>query len=322
MTSHQEIEVINHNAFGFKVFLVSIIYRAPHLHKDFEISCVLEGTLEVSIMGKVRQVHEGELFVVNPYEVHELKSIEKVLLLSLQISREFFLKSIPKIEGVLFSEHFITFSKIRENFQKCQNLSQKLIDLTYFSLKNTKNWELLSYSLIFSLFYDLFNICGTRLLSAKARFSNHSRIQRIIKLVEQIDTHYNSKLLLSDLAERENLSLHYLSHFFKENFGMSFLDYLFKIRCEQAKFLLMNTDNSLLDICYSCGFSDPKYFNKRFSFLYGCTPKEYRKENKNTVQVHSVSKKSSQQFLSDSYSVQLLEKHRKENSIGRCSFSR
>ncbi|MFQ9704031.1 MAG: helix-turn-helix domain-containing protein [Enterocloster clostridioformis] len=80
------------------------------------------------------------------------------------------------------------------------------------------------------------------------------------------------------LPWKEDLSLTYLSHFFKEYLGIPFQEYLAKIRCEKARQLLLLTDFPLLDICMSCGFSDSKYFNSGFRrqhrlFPQGVPPK-------------------------------------------------
>ena len=81
---------------------------------------------------------------------------------------------------------------------------------------------------------------------------------------------------LSEVAEKMGYSMSYLSHFIKECFGISFQEYLMILRCEKARQLLHTTKLPQLDICESCGFSDPKYFKKSFYSLYGCFPKEYR----------------------------------------------
>ena len=74
-----------------------------------------------------------------------------------------------------------------------------------------------------------------------------------------------------------HVSLCYLSHFFTENFGISFQQYLAKIRCDKARRQLLLTDHSLLTVSIECGFSDPKYFNRAFAAQYGMTPRAYRK---------------------------------------------
>lgn len=55
------------------------------------------------------------------------------------------------------------------------------------------------------------------------------------------------------------------------------MDYLKKIRVENAKNLLLNTDQTVEDISYAVGYSDIKYFSRLFKKLTGLTPTEFRK---------------------------------------------
>lgn len=119
---------------------------------------------------------------------------------------------------------------------------------------------------------------------------------------------YPQKLLLSDIAKELELSLYYLSHFFKANFGISFQDYLARIRSEKARQLLLLTRQSLLDISISAGFSDPKYFNASFKKQYGCTPKEYRRQFKHAqLPDQQISMLTTQEFLSEEAGLILLD---------------
>ena len=107
----------------------------------------------------------------------------------------------------------------------------------------------------------------------------------------------------------DRLDLYYLSHFFKKCFGMTFQNYLLKIRCENARQLLLLSELSLLDISISSGFSDPKYFNKGFLQQYGCTPKEYRTNFKNKkLEAQQKFMLSTQEFLSETSSIIILDK--------------
>ena len=46
---------------------------------------------------------------------------------------------------------------------------------------------------------------------------------------------------------------------------------------QRAKELLINTNKKIYEICSDIGYSEPKYFIKRFHQIVGVTPKEYRK---------------------------------------------
>lgn len=46
-----EFEVISHGAADYKVFVVNLLYRTPHIHKDFEICLILEGSVRLLSRG-------------------------------------------------------------------------------------------------------------------------------------------------------------------------------------------------------------------------------------------------------------------------------
>lgn len=197
----REYEIISHVETNFKVFVVNLLYRAPHIHKDFELGLVLDGNISILLPGQTLFLQPGDFWLINPFQSHEIKADKPAL-------------------------------------------------------------------------------------------------------------------LLSDIAARENLSLYYLSHLFKETFGMPFQTYLLKIRCENARRLLLLTDLSLLDICISCGFSDPKYFNKGFRQQYQLSPKEYRQQFRHEkLPQQQKSMLTTQEFLSESASLVVLENaYRKSGS--------
>ena len=77
-------------------------------------------------------------------------------------------------------------------------------------------------------------------------------------------TIYSEPVRLSEIAEREGLTQTYLSHLFREQLHIPFQDYLGRLRLEAAMLLLRQSDTTLTDAAYACGFSDPKYLNQSF----------------------------------------------------------
>lgn len=269
----EEFEIISHEAVHFKVFLVNLLYRTPHIHKDFEICLVLDGSVTLRIPSGQIILHQNDIFITNPFQSHELEADTASLILSLQVSSAFFSDYFPQIEHIEFTSS-ITAETSDPDLQK--HLRRLMLDIaeSYFSQTNTS--FLKCAGCINDLFYHLFHNIPCKTISEKEKHLSLTKAKRIRSIISYIEAHYDRKLLLSDIAEQENLSLHYLSHFFKEWIGISFQDYLLKIRCEKARQLLLLTDLRLLDICMSCGFSDPKYFNNGFRRQFGYSPKEYR----------------------------------------------
>lgn len=81
------------------------------------------------------------------------------------------------------------------------------------------------------------------------------------------------------LADNVHLSASYLSDLLKKETGMNAQDHIHYYLIEEAKNVLLNTDNSVSEIAYSLGFEYPQYFSKLFKQKTGQTPIEYRNLN-------------------------------------------
>ncbi|MFC4619344.1 response regulator [Camelliibacillus cellulosilyticus] len=91
-----------------------------------------------------------------------------------------------------------------------------------------------------------------------------------------IKDHFHLPLTLEEVARHIGLSPYYFSKLFKEKVGMTFVDYLTKIRMNQAKMLIASTDRSLKEICFEVGYKDPNYFSRVFKKWVKVSPKKYR----------------------------------------------
>lgn len=99
----------------------------------------------------------------------------------------------------------------------------------------------------------------------------------IIKAEEYIQTHFKEPITLEILAKHLSLNKSYLCTIFKKATKDSFCNYTNKVRIEESKKLLLNTNESMIDIALTVGFSSASYFNTIFKKLEGKTPLEYRK---------------------------------------------
>lgn len=100
----------------------------------------------------------------------------------------------------------------------------------------------------------------------------------IEKAVEYIDKHYqNSELSVDTLCNYLNVSATYFSTLFKRETGMSFVNYLTKIRLDKALQLLNTTDEKTYNISTMVGYMEPNYFSYVFKKQYGVSPSNYRK---------------------------------------------
>ena len=99
---------------------------------------------------------------------------------------------------------------------------------------------------------------------------------RIKGAVAFIDEHYAEKLTLRQLAESSGLSQTLFSRLFKRIMQTTPIQYITKIRLNQCRKLLSETDKTLADIAVEAGFYDEAHFIRTFKASRGITPGVYR----------------------------------------------
>lgn len=103
-------------------------------------------------------------------------------------------------------------------------------------------------------------------------FKQHS----LIDVKEYIDANYADKITLDRLSEMFSINKFYLERIFKEQFGVSIINYLTNIRITHAKRLLRFTDKSIEQVGADCGITPLYYFSRMFKQTEGISPSEYR----------------------------------------------
>jgi YesN/AraC family two-component response regulator len=105
------------------------------------------------------------------------------------------------------------------------------------------------------------------------------------QLIQEIATYiydnYGKQLTLDELSERFNISRSYLSKKFKVITGFGFKEYVINVRVQNACRLLLETNKSITDIAFECGFNDSNYFGDAFKRVKGVSPNKYRRYNEN-----------------------------------------
>ena len=100
-----------------------------------------------------------------------------------------------------------------------------------------------------------------------------------VEIIEFIDKNYHlPELSLDFLADNFHVSPSNVSMIVKNITGFGFREYLSKLRVEKASYLLRHSEQSIQDICESCGFNSTKTFYRIFKNATNVTPKKYRQD--------------------------------------------
>ena len=99
----------------------------------------------------------------------------------------------------------------------------------------------------------------------------------IDKMTKYIESNYtDSNFSVQQMADHFNLSLNYISSFFKEQTGQNIVYYLTNLRVDKAKALLSSSDLPIKSVAESSGYYNVSSFIRRFKQITGHTPGEYR----------------------------------------------
>jgi len=105
------------------------------------------------------------------------------------------------------------------------------------------------------------------------------KVSQIRPAINYIDANYNKPITLADVAKASHLSISRLAHIFKEQMGITIIDYLTSVRIERAKQLLLATDQNCTEICFQVGYNNQSYFTRTFKGLVGMTPRQFKDRN-------------------------------------------
>ena len=101
---------------------------------------------------------------------------------------------------------------------------------------------------------------------------------RVESVVMDKKLYLQPDLTLNSLSEAVNIKPHHLSQVFSSALGITFFDYINRLRIEESKSLLLENNNTVLTTAMKSGFANKASFNKYFKAVTGVTPSEFIKK--------------------------------------------
>ena len=140
-------------------------------------------------------------------------------------------------------------------------------------------WCLASKWPIYSKTGKIIGLCCTLAHFSKAdsQYQEHSGMPHV---VEYIESYYMREISVQTLAEVARLSVSQFNRNFKKIFQVTPSEYINHTRLNSAAQDLAHTNRSVTQIASENGFYDSSYFAKQFKKQFHCSPREYRKNNR------------------------------------------
>jgi len=268
----------------------------PHWHRDLEVTCMLKGSADYHINGRRQILHAGDILIINDGVIHSCTmDTTKDDAISIIFPYDF-ITQFQKNTGYVFFE-------LNKKSAAYLRLKQSFGELYRIVLRENEDpFALLDANqVLYAIASVLFHDCRFLVHQADT-FRTDRNQKRAQAMADYIDEHYAEKLTLKDMAERYAITNEHFSRTFCNYMGISFKNYLTRIRMHHAYQDLINTDYNILEIALKNGFSDSRAFIANFHEEYGATPKQYRKLRENPKKTLEIAVKKDRFLLADPFS--------------------
>lgn len=108
---------------------------------------------------------------------------------------------------------------------------------------------------------------------------------RVLLACNYMQSHLTDRFKIDDVATACNLSPSRLAHLFKQHMGISPKSWSNNLRLQNARKLLLTSDNSVNHIAREVGYDDPTHFTRYFTKSMGCSPRAFRRSFHNNLAI-------------------------------------
>ena len=248
-----------------------------HFHPEYELNFIFNATDAERIIGDHKSaINEFELVLVGPNVYHGWNNgkctSERIHEITVQFHRDLIhesllarnmMKPIKELlvnasKGILFSDN--TTREIAPRLQelsKCNGMEAFIELISILHLLSISEYQ--------------------KLLSSQSiNTSDMANSDRLRIIYQYVSQNYQEKIKVEQVARLLNMTETTLSRLMKQRTGNSFIDFLNDYRIGFATRWLTETNQSIAEIAFRCGFYNISNFNRIFKKHKGCTPGEYR----------------------------------------------
>jgi len=247
-----------------------------HTHDFYEIFYILEGSIIHEVNGATQVLHAGDICFMNQTDVHSFyrEPGNTCKHRDIVIRTDFF-ESVCDFIGDDFKHAYMTnkFPKIVSlPYDKIEDYEKRIINV----ILSNQLYVPFKIATVKTLLISLLNC----LLEVKQERDTDYYPAWFRELLGRFHMNDFLKSGLDDILKPYHFSKAYMCRTFQKYMNCTMTDYLTDIRLQHAAFHLQYTDETIIAICNSIGFSSVAHFNTVFKKKYGVTPSIFRKKQK------------------------------------------
>jgi len=242
-------------------------------HEEIEIKFFYEGQATLMVDTSAMVVQAGDIVVINPYEFHSTVELDeqRAKYHLFMVGLDCFTALNPaglNLRRILLARG-VRFNNLIRGDEALEKLLCNVLE------ENRRQDEYSRYGVEAHLQAFFLRMLRTHVNpdSQSVALDEKIRYYSVIDpAIRRIHTGYSEKLTIDELAEQCSVSKYHFCRVFKQATGMSAIQYLMRYRLRIAHALLCETDKSIAEIAWNCGFSDENYFYRCYKKQYGDSP--------------------------------------------------
>ena len=254
-----------------------------HYHPEYELVLVVRSAGRRMVGDHIGSFDEEDLVFMGPYLPHVWVNDPEFFngeanypadAIVIHFTEDFLGKEFFKIPEM---ESFANFLRLSNQGLKIQGKARSEINEIMKKMIGMNGIQRLSALL--SIF-DILSRTNEYKVLASQGFVQKTTIKssdQFQKINEYIMLNFQEEISLPEVAQIANMAVTTFCNFFKENFRVTFVEYVNTLRIGNACKLLAESDYHIVEVAYKCGFNNLANFNRQFKKYKKMTPSEYRK---------------------------------------------
>ena len=250
-----------------------------HHHNGYQFLFVRKGECRIRVGQENFEAHEGDLVIFSQLELHDVQPLSQEyeryhMLLSPHHLREEF--GDRRLLGILIncSSNGYRLNHLGKYADSAETLFEELVKEFEGESPMRAQWIGCLVKKLLLLLYR----CRQEMLPEDEK--TQPAVSGLVWSVkEYLELHCAEPIVMSELAEKFYTSPSHLTHIFKRETGYNPKQYLQLCRLAMARMLLLESEDSILEVSQRAGFSDINNFIRYFKRETGLTPGQYRRQH-------------------------------------------
>ena len=254
-----------------------------HYHPEYELVLVTKSSGRRMVGDSIGSFDEGDLVFMGPLLPHVWVNDQKFIkgetddqaeAIVIHFKEDFLGKNILEIPEMETLRKFLLLSN---RGMEIKGKAREDINTLMVKMLSMNGMQRLSSLL--SIFDILSRPIKFELLASPGFVdaTHHKESDRLDKIIKYVLANFDDDISLPMAASMMNMGLTTFCNFFKENYRITFVEYINMVRIGHSCKLLFEKDQTIAEVAYECGFNSIANFNRQFKKAKNMSPSEYRK---------------------------------------------